>query len=226
MLPEPLPADPMTLLAQWLDEAMARRDTPNPNSMTLATVDLRGGAPVPDARIVLCKQIEPGPPSGGSIVFYTNRASRKGQQLAASPRAALVFHWDALDRQARLDGPITLTSDAESDAYFASRPWESRIGAWASEQSRPVASRHELLARVRATMERFGIDPARPPAADARVEVPRPPHWGGYRVHAERVELWVSGAGRVHDRAEWRRTLAPQGSGFRPAPWVAVRLQP
>jgi pyridoxamine 5'-phosphate oxidase len=217
LLPEPLPDDPFPILRAWYDQALARRDTPNPNAMTLATVD---GAGRPAARIVLCKALEPDP---GAVVFYTNYQGRKGHDLGAHPEAALVFHWDALDRQARIEGPVTRTSEEESDAYFASRPWESRVGAWSSDQSRPVASRRELLEKVRATMQRFGIDPDHPERAGPAAHIPRPPHWGGYRVLARRVELWVSGTGRVHDRAEWTRELTPAAP---PGPWAATRLQP
>jgi pyridoxamine 5'-phosphate oxidase len=220
LLSEPLEAEPFGVLAAWYAEAQARGDTPNPGAMTLATVDERGR---PAARIVLCKALEGAP---GSVVFYTNYSGRKGRELAAKPEAALVFHWDAMDRQARVEGPVTRVSEAESDAYFASRPWESRIGAWASDQSEPVASRRALLERVRATMRRFGIDPDRPGEAGPGAQIPRPAHWGGYRVHARRVELWVSGAGRVHDRAEWTRELRRDGGGFVPGPWSATRLQP
>jgi pyridoxamine 5'-phosphate oxidase len=215
LLPEPLPSDPFPILASWYDQAQASRATPNPNAMTLATVDAHGR---PAARIVLCKSLEP---ARGSIGVYTNYQGRKGHDLAAHPEAALVFHWDAADRQARIEGAVTRTTDEESDAYFASRPWESRIGAWSSHQSQPVASRRALLDQVRATMQRFGIDPDRPDLAGPTAHIPRPPHWGGYRVTARRVELWVSGSGRVHDRAEWTRDLSPS-----PGPWTGTRLQP
>jgi pyridoxamine 5'-phosphate oxidase len=219
-LPEPLPADPFPLFTAWFAEAHGARTQPNPNAMTLCTVDEAGR---PSARTVLCKALEP---DRGALVFYTNYQSRKGRELDARPRAALLFHWDALDRQVRIEGPAARTSPAESDAYFATRPWESRIGAWSSDQSRPVASRRELRERVEAAMRRFGLDPGRPPPPGAEVPVPRPPHWGGYRVFAERAELWVSGRGRIHDRAEWRRELSPGGEGFRAGPWSATRLQP
>jgi pyridoxamine 5'-phosphate oxidase len=120
----------------------------------------------------------------------------------------------------RLEGPVSEVPAEESDAYFASRPWESRIGAWASDQSRPIASRHELLAKVRDTMVRFGLDPARPPEPGSQISIPRPPHWGGFRLRADRVELWVSGPGRIHERAEWVRAAAAAGG------WTASRLQP
>jgi pyridoxamine 5'-phosphate oxidase len=188
------------------------RVQPNPNAMVMATVDADGR---PSARVVLCKGLRG---EDGSVVFFTNYESRKGGALAAHPRAALVFHWDALDRQVRIEGSVSRVPDAESDAYFAGRPWESRVGAWSSAQSRPVRSRRELLERVEATMRKFGIDPKSPPKPGAAVDIPRPPHWGGYRVTADSVELWVSGKGRIHDRAVWKR----EGSG----PWRATRLCP
>jgi pyridoxamine 5'-phosphate oxidase len=198
----------------WFNDAMARAGQPNPNAFTLATIDPDGR---PAARILLCKAIDP---SAGAIVFFTNYTSRKGEALLANPQAAACFHWDALDRQVRIEGRVSKVSDAVSDDYFASRPLESRIGAWASEQSRPVASRAQMQDRVAQTMRRFGLDPDRPPAPG--VAIPRPPHWGGFSLLADRVELWVSGPGRVHDRAAWTRALVAGRGG----PWRATRLQP
>lgn len=219
-LPEPLPVEPFGLFAAWFDEACGRAIQPNPNAFCLATVDPDGH---PSSRMVLCKAVEPGI---GAISFFTNYTSRKSRALGAHPRAAAVFFWDALDRQARLEGPVTRLPEAESDAYFASRPWQSRVGAWASEQSRPIASRGAMLERVRAAMVRFGVDPANPPADSARVEIPRPPHWGGWLLLADRVELWVGGAGRLHDRAVWTRTAGSGGRDQITGPWVSTRLQP
>src|SRR5690606_18116901 len=187
---------------------------PNPNAMTLATVTPDGR---PAARIVLCKAFA----DDASVDFYTNRRSRKGLDLTAHPVASLLFHWDHAGRQARFDGQVALVPDAESDAYFASRPWPRRLGAWASDQSQPIESRAALEAKVRTLMERFGLDPDNPPPPDAAVEIPRPEHWGGYRLRAERVELWAAQGARLHDRAEWRRALAAP-----PGPWQARRLQP
>ena len=174
--------------------------------------------------MVLCKGIEPGP---GVLEFFTNYNSRKAHALEATRRAALLLHWDHLERQIRVEGPIVRSSAARSDEYFASRPWESRIGAWASEQGQPIASREAMLERLMLTMTRFGLDPFNPPAEGASVQIPRPPHWGGYRLHAERIELWVSGPGRLHDRGVWTRTLTPDTSvGFSGGPWSSTRLQP
>ncbi len=215
-LPDPLPADPMPLFHAWLDEAFAQRIQPNPNAMTLATVDADGQ---PSARTVLCKGIDE---SLGRVTFYTNRQSRKGMALKHEPRVALLFHWDAFDRQVRIEGRVTQTTDQESDAYFQSRRIESRLGAWASDQSKPIASRDELLSKVVDAMARFKVS-----LDDMEAEeIPRPPHWGGYHVWANRVELWVGGPGRVHDRARWERTLNTSGDGFSGGPWSVTRLQP
>jgi pyridoxamine 5'-phosphate oxidase len=212
MLTDPLPGEPLRLVADWLAQAWKERRQPNPNAMVLATASREG---FPSARVVLCKDIAPQP---GYIVFYTNYQSRKGQELAQNARAAAVIHWDYLHRQVRVEGPVVTAPATDSDAYFASRARESRIGAWASQQSAPVGSRAELLDAVEAATERFG-GPDEP--------VPRPPHWGGFRLWADAVELWVEGEARIHDRARWTRTLTPRGDGqFDAGGWTATRLQP
>lgn len=216
-LPDPLPPDPMPLLVAWFAEAHERAVQPNPNAMTLATVDPDGR---PSARIVLCKSIEP---KAGYLVFHTNYKSRKGRALEANPRAAIVFHWDALDLQARVEGPVVRTPASESDAYFQTRPIERRVGAWASAQSEPIESRAALEQKVADAIARFGVAEV----LEGTAAIPRPPHWGGYRVYAERVELWVAGNGRLHDRARWERRLTPGPVGtFVGGMWTATRLQP
>jgi len=209
-LGNPLPAEPLMVASEWLAEAWRRRLQPNPNAMTLATATLEGW---PAARIVLCKDVVGVP---GYVVFYTNFQSRKGLELATNPRAAAVMHWDHMHRQVRIEGLVEPAPAADSDAYFASRARESRIGAWASAQSQPVASREALLAQVHEATERF-----------ATGAVARPSFWGGYRLWAEVVELWVAGQARIHDRARWTRTLAraPDGN-MHPGPWSVTRLQP
>jgi pyridoxamine 5'-phosphate oxidase len=219
-LPESLPADPFPTIKAWLDLAYAQKVQPNPNAMTLATVDPDGR---PSARIVLLKGLDL---DRGTVTFYTNRNSRKGKALAANPRAALVLHWDDLGRQIRLEGPVTLATDAESDAYFGSRHPASRIGAWASDQSEPIESRDELLMKVAAAMERLGVDFDNAERIGPN-DIPRPPHWGGYTVWADTVELWLSNAARIHDRAEWTRELKGDGSGgYVTGEWSVTRLQP
>ena len=213
-LSDPLPADPMPTFRRWFHEAAQFGGMPNPSAMSLATVDAAGR---PSVRTLLCK----GFTDDGRLEFYTNRQSPKGNQLRAHPWASMLFHWDFAGRQVRFDGPVEPLSDAESDAYFRTRPWGRQIGAWASDQSQPIGSRAELEAKIREAMERFGLDPASPPPAEAPAEIPRPEYWGGYRLVAERVELWVAQLARLHDRAEWRRVLTPS-----PGPWQATRLQP
>jgi pyridoxamine 5'-phosphate oxidase len=223
LLPEVLPQEPLRLLAQWLDQAVQSGVSPNPNAMVLATADARG---VPSARVVLCKELRPDP---GYVTFFSNYDSRKGRELAANPRAAAVLHWDPLRRRARLEGRITRASAAESEAYFASRSWQSRLSAWASLQSEPIGSRAQMQRAFEAAAERFAApSPLRSDAtsADPGILIPRPEHWGGYRLWIEYVELWVEGAGRLHDRARWQRTLSATAGGFQAGPWQATRLQP
>jgi pyridoxamine 5'-phosphate oxidase len=223
LLPDPLPAEPLAIVSEWLAQACAAGRQPNPNSMVLATSTPSG---TPSARVVLCKDIAPEP---GFLVFYTNYLSGKGRELKDNPRAAAVMHWDALHRQVRVAGRVTLAPASDSDTYFASRAWQSRIGAWASAQSEPIASRALLLEEVKRTAQRFGAPAPGSPGADdsLAITIPRPPHWGGYRLWAESVELWVEGAARIHDRALWTRRLMPgTADSFVPGAWSAMRLQP
>ena len=172
--------DPFTLLDTWY--AQARESEPNdPNAVALATADSDGR---PSVRMVLLKGHGP-----DGFVIYSNRESRKAGDLAANPQAALLFHWKSLRRQVRIEGAVMLASDAESDAYFASRGRDSQLGAWASDQSRPLDSRETFEARFADVAARFeGGD------------VPRPPHWGGYRVVPSRIEFWQDRAHRLHER--------------------------
>lgn len=225
-LPDPLPHDPLQVAEAWLKQAWDDQVQPNPNAMVLATVTPDGR---PSARVVLCKDIVL---PDGYLVFYTNYESRKAQELVATPRASVVFHWDALHRQVRLEGAIVKSPASESDDYFASRPWQSRVGAWASEQSRPIGTRAQLIEQLRAAGRRFGTPPVGPDERDEdageNVDVPRPPHWGGFRLWVDSAELWVEGDYRIHDRARWTRTLTPVGDGhlFHASPWHVQRLQP
>ncbi|MHC4083252.1 MAG: pyridoxamine 5'-phosphate oxidase [Planctomycetota bacterium] len=177
------PADPIAVIKQWLEEA-GQTDLRNPTAMALATVDADGR---PSVRTVLLKNLDE-----RGAVFYTNRNSRKGRALDANARAALVLYWDVLQRQVTMEGEVSAVSDDEADAYFASRPRGAQIGAWASDQSEPVESRAALEAQVWDTLKRYH-----------EREVPRPPHWGGYRVAPTRIELWQSQLDRLHDRVEY-----------------------
>jgi len=173
-------ADPFALFQAWFQEAEAK-EINDPNGMALATV---GPSGMPDVRMVLLK----GHDQRG-FVFYTNFESAKGRDLLASPKAGLLFHWKSLRRQVRIQGPVTQVSDAEADAYFATRPRDAQIGAWASQQSRPMKGRHELEREVARYALKFGIAP-----------VPRPPHWSGFRVEPERFEFWTDKPFRLHER--------------------------
>ena len=215
-LPEPLPSEPFSLFTNWFATARELALQPNTNAMVLATVD---GVGNPAARIVLCKQVVATP---GYLVFFTNYDSHKGQELTRVPHAAVVFHWDALHRQVRMSGPVLKSPQPESDEYFAKRPLDSRVGAWASHQSEPLASRAQLASQVDAVRRRFGISPH-----DVNAALPRPKHWGGYRLWPEAVELWVEGPGRIHDRAIWTRKLRPHDPfTLQAGPWSATRLNP
>ena len=222
LLPDPLPAEPMALASAWLATARAARQQPNPDAMVLATC---GASGQPSGRIVLCKEFDV---ERGRVSFVTNYDSRKGRELAENPRAALVFHWDHSHRQIRVEGVVVKAPAAESDAYFETRNWQRRLGAWASAQSQPLRSREQLNGAVRAAADRFGVPHPTPhnvndpPAAS----IPRPPFWGGYYVWAETVELWIEGSARIHERALWTRSLTTDGVDTNAGPWTASRLQP
>lgn len=223
-LPKELPSDPMPWVKDWLDEAFEKDVQRNPHAMTCVTVDEQS---CPTARMVLCKEIIADP---GYVVFYTNYNSDKARHLANNANIALVFHWDALGRQMRIEGEAVRSPAEESDAYFASRDWVSQIGAWGSDQSSPLESRSALIAQVRDRAIKLGVSAVknlRSIAISDRNVVPRPPHWGGYRVWARRVELWIEGRDRIHDRARWERSLARKADDtFTMGEWTSTRLQP
>ncbi|CAN5575880.1 pyridoxamine 5'-phosphate oxidase [soil metagenome] len=189
--------DPINQFRHWFDEALAA-NLHEPNAMTLATATPDGR---PSARIVLLKGYD-----GRGFVFYTNYEGRKARDLEANPNCALVFYWGELERQVRIEGRGVQVSDKESDAYFASRPRGSRLGAWVSEQSRPVEDRSKLEERLKELEEEY----------EGR-EIPRPPFWGGYRVEPEGVEFWQGRENRLHDRLLYTRCAEE---------WVIERLQP
>lgn len=220
-LPDELPSTPMPLLQAWLEEAATAAQTPNPNAFVLATAAVNGGLAAPSARVVLCKAVHPAP---GFIVFYSNYASAKARDLDKQPHASATFFWDEAGRQVRITGPVVKSPAQESDQYFASRSWRSRLGAWASEQSEPVASREVMFHKLRAAWLAHGVDYPYGNGESATIE--RPPGWGGYRLWAASVELWVSGDARVHDRARWDRPLEREADGFAGGAWTMTRLQP
>jgi pyridoxamine 5'-phosphate oxidase len=197
-------SDPFLLFETWMTEA-EQYEPNDPNAMSLATVDAGG---MPDVRIVLLKNIDPPHSADRGFVFYTNFESAKGRELLANPKAALLFHWKSLERQVRVRGPVSLVSHGEADAYFASRPRLSRIGAWASHQSRPLSSRDVLEAKVQHFEAKYPEE-----------TIPRPAYWSGFRVLAVEMEFWMSRPYRLHDRILFRRD-APRDS------WQKTRLYP
>jgi pyridoxamine 5'-phosphate oxidase len=191
--------EPFRLFAAWFSEA-SRTEPADPNALALATVDANG---MPNVRMVLMKGFDP-----DGFVFYTNRNSRKGQELAANPNAALAFYWKSLKRQVRVRGTTHHVSEAEADAYFATRPRGAQIGAWASQQSSPLESRFAFEKAVAVVTAKHAIGP-----------VPRPPYWGGYRLVPLAIEFWHDRPFRLHDRVVFSR----QNVG---APWEKARLYP
>jgi pyridoxamine 5'-phosphate oxidase len=192
-------SEPFELFAAWL-EAAEKSEPNDPNAMALATVDADG---LPNVRMVLLKAADP-----SGFTFYSNAESAKGEELRANMKAAAVLHWKSLRRQVRLRGPVALVDDAEADAYFASRPLQSRIGAWASQQSRPLESRFALETAAAKFAAKFAFG-----------EIPRPPYWIGYKIAPTYLEFWSDGAFRLHDRIAFRRA-APQDA------WRKERLYP
>jgi pyridoxamine 5'-phosphate oxidase len=217
---DPIPAEPLQLALAWQQESRDRATQPDPDAMVLATVDARG---YPTARVVLCKAIVPTP---GYLTFFSNYQSAKARELETQPRAAAVMHWPHLQRQVRIEGPVTRASAAVSDEYFNSRHWLSRVGAWASQQSQPIDSRATLLHALDDYARRFGVSVDDDQQAQRALQIPRPPHWGGYHLWAESVELWVAGEARLHDRLRWTRELQRSGNAYSGSAWAVTRLQP
>lgn len=185
MFTEKPPANPLDLFDSWFADA-AESEPNDPNAMALATVGPDG---MPAVRMVLLKQVDE-----AGFVFYTNYESRKGQHILGHPKAALLFHWKSLRRQVRVEGPVSQVAPEEADDYFASRSKQSQIGAWASEQSRPLEGRFALEKRVAQYAAKYGLG-----------KVPRPAHWSGFRISPVRIEFWSDGAFRLHDRLVYSR---------------------
>jgi pyridoxamine 5'-phosphate oxidase len=192
---------PAELFQEWLDEAIASEGKEDATAMSLSTIGEDG---IPDSRMVLLKDFDQ-----SGFVFYTNLNSRKGRQLKQHPFAALCFHWKGLGRQVRIRGPVEQVSEAEADAYFQSRPRESRIGAWASKQSEELEDSLALEKRVALFTAKYAIG-----------EIPRPPHWSGFRVKPVRIEFWVNRPFRLHER------LVYEADSTAPSGWITRRLYP
>ncbi|QKV18890.1 pyridoxamine 5'-phosphate oxidase [Oricola thermophila] len=191
--------DPFALFGEWLSEA-EKSEINDPNATALATVDEDG---LPNVRMVLLKEFDE-----RGFVFYTNFESQKGQEVLSARKAAMCFHWKSLRRQVRVRGPVSVVSDEEADAYFASRARGSRIGAWASKQSRPLESRFALEKAVAKVAARYPVG-----------DIPRPPYWSGFRISPLYIEFWKDGAFRLHDRVVFRRGDEAEG-------WTRTRLYP
>jgi pyridoxamine 5'-phosphate oxidase len=191
--------EPFRLFAKWFADA-EKSEPSNPNAMALATVDADG---LPDVRMVLLKGFD-----ANGFVFYSNNGSAKGRELAANPKAALAFHWKSLDRQIRIRGTVAQVSDAESDAYFATRHRSAQLGAWASQQSRPLESRFAFEKAIALATAKYPVG-----------TVPRPPYWIGYRVTPAQIEFWHERAFRLHDRIVFTRETPT-------SPWIKTRLYP
>ncbi len=190
--------DPFAIVRRWLDEAN-EAELNDPNAIALSTVDETG---LPNARMVLLKDVE-----DGAFVFYTNYGSAKAQELDRAGKAAFVMHWKSLRRQVRVRGTVSREDGPLADAYYESRSLKSRLGAWASKQSQPLASRGALMAEVAKVTAKFGVTPK------------RPPFWGGFRLVPVEIEFWADGAARLHDRFQWHRDHPD-------ADWVVTRLNP
>lgn len=208
----------------WIKEAHDAKLRRNPNSMTLVTLSTEGN---PSARIVLCKNFVADP---GYLVFFTNYNSLKSREITANPKVAAVFHWDGPGRQIRIEGVAIQSPAEESDAYFATRDWGAKMGAWGSDQSAEIESRDALVTQIRSRASELGInlgDDLETLASGDEPNIQRPPHWGGFRIWANAIELWKDGADRIHDRALWKRNLVRSSEHeFTVTPWVGTRLQP
>ena len=223
LLPDPLPAEPMALAGAWLATALAARQQPNPDSMVLATATASGQ---PSARVVLCKVLDA---ELGRVSFVTNYDSRKGRELEENARAALVFHWDHVHRQIRIEGVVVKAPACRERRVlrFAQLAAPHRRLGQRPEPAAALAGAAELRgARRRRTLWRAASHARKTSTSRRGARIPRPPFWGGYYVWADAVELWIEGSARIHERARWTRSLTTAGAGFRAGPWAATRLQP
>lgn len=222
LLPDNLPDSPLALASKWMTEARDMAGRPNPGAMILSTC---GADQMPSSRVVLCRELNT---AHGYLLFFTNYHSAKARDLDVNPRAAATFHWDRMRRQIRVQGVISESPAAESNAYFAKRPWARQLGACASEQSEPIESREAMQRRVDQVAKRLGLDvDALSKQGIDPADIERPSNWGGYRLWLSTVELWVEGAGRIHDRGFWQREVnIVDGVVNASGQWRSTRLQP
>jgi pyridoxamine 5'-phosphate oxidase len=219
MLSQSMTQNPLLLLQSWLNEAMELDLQPNPDSMAIATSSSQG---LPNVRMVLCKEINA---EEGYVVFYTNYNSVKSMEITENPKCSALFHWDKLGYQIRIRGAILQSPDKENDAYFASRHLGSQVSAWASNQSNPVEDRQALDDQFRKILDRFNLTSESITRNEQKI--PRPPHWGGYRLWIEEIEFWLNQKDRLHDRLHFRRALTISNKGIETEKhWTVKRLQP
>ena len=211
--------NPLLLLQSWFNEALELDLQPNPDTMVIATSNSQG---LPNVRMVLCKEINT---EEGYVVFYTNYNSVKSMEIKENPKCSALFHWDKLGYQIRIRGEILQSPDEENDAYFASRHLGSQVGAWASNQSNSVVDRQALDDQFRKILDRFNL--TNESITRNEKKIPRPPHWGGYRLWIEEIEFWLNQKDRLHDRLHFRRALTISSEGIETEKnWTVKRLQP
>ena len=211
--------NPLLLLQSWLNEAMELDLQPNPDTMAIATSNSQG---LPNVRMVLCKEINT---EEGYVVFYTNYNSVKSMEIKENPKCSALFHWDKLGYQIRIRGEILQSPDEENDTYFASRHLGSQVGAWASNQSNPVEDREALDDQFKKILDRFNLTSESITRNEQKI--PRPPHWGGYRLWIEEIEFWLNQKDRLHDRLHFKRALTISSEGIETEKkWTVKRLQP
>jgi len=219
ILSQSMTENPLLLLQSWLNEAIKLDLQPNPDTMVIATSNPQG---IPNLRMVLCKEINT---EEGYVVFYTNYNSVKSLEIKENPKCSALFHWDKLGYQIRIRGEILQSPDEENDAYFASRHLGSQVGAWASNQSNPVEDREALDDQFKKILDRFNLTSESITRNEQKI--PRPPHWGGYRLWIEEIEFWLNQKDRLHDRLHFRRALAISNEGIETEKkWTVKRLQP
>jgi pyridoxamine 5'-phosphate oxidase len=219
MLSQSMTQNPLLLLQSWFNEALELDLQPNPDTMAIATSNSQG---LPNVRMVLCKEINT---EEGYVVFYTNYNSVKSMEIKENPKCSALFHWDKLGYQIRIRGEILQSPDEENDAYFASRHLGSQVGAWASNQSNPVVDRQALDDQFRKILDRFNL--TNESITRNEKKIPRPPHWGGYRLWIEEIEFWLNQKDRLHDRLHFKRALTISSEDIETEKnWTVKRLQP